>query len=144
MRDHTAIRGHYSPECGQNLDRDFLAILGRAMLRSAEQGTFFRLMPQNKFAHLVDGLNAVQITIALRHSPGEQSVAAENEAFRKRIILDSPFNHERQFESGALPGDPYDLAIKFLVELVQFSLPIGARGQSDGPVRVQMIHVSEG
>src|ERR1022692_3953966 len=98
-------------------------------------------MLQNEFTYLIDGVNAVQVAIALRHSPGEQSVAAKNEAIRDRIILDGPFNQEPQFESGTLPGHPHDLAIKFLVEFLELPFSICACRDSDGPVRVQMVHV---
>ena len=61
------------------------------MLDSAEKLTFLRLMLENEFAHLVDGVNAVQVALALRHSPGEQAVAAENDAFSFRDFPSRPF-----------------------------------------------------
>src|SRR5438477_8580881 len=71
-------------------------------------------------------------------------MAAKNKALGSRIIFDRPFNHERQFESGALPGNPNDFSTKFSVELIQFSPSVGARRQCDGPVGVQMVHMGEG
>ena len=49
--------------------------------------TFLRLMLEDEFAHLIDGVNAVQIAFALRRSPGEQAVAAENQAFSTGIVF---------------------------------------------------------
>ena len=88
------------------------------MLDAAKQGLFLRLMLEDEIAHLIDGVNAVQVTFALGHSPSEQSVAAKDEAFRAGIVLDGLFNQEREFESGTLPGHPHDVAAEFLVELV--------------------------
>ena len=93
--DHAAIRGDNSPQRGQYLDCDALAILRGVVLDSAERHPCLRTMLQNEVAHLVDGVNAVQVTIALRRSPGKQSVAAENQTFRSRIVFDRPLNHKR-------------------------------------------------
>ena len=87
VRHHAAIRRNDAAQRRKNLSRNALAILNRSMLDSAEQGTFFRLMLQDEFAHLVDGVNAVQVAIALRGSPGEQPVAAKNQAFGCRDCL---------------------------------------------------------
>src|SRR5262249_37585437 len=53
------------------------------------------------------------------------------------------FNQDRQFESRTLPWNPGDLAIKFPIELFDLRLPVGARGQSDGPVGMQVIDMGE-
>src|ERR1700736_911690 len=114
------------------------------MLDSAEKRTLLRLMLQNEFTHLIDGVNAVQVAIVLRHSPGEKSVSAENKAFGAGIVFDGPLDHQSQFKSGSQPRHPHDLSTKFFVELVQFSFSVGACCQGDGPVWMQMIHVSKG
>src|SRR5437660_6756008 len=98
-------------------------------------------MLKNEFTHLIDGMNAVQVAITLRHPPGEQTVATKNQAFRSRIVLDRLLNHERQFESGTLPRDPNDSSIKFFVELFELVLAICARCHGDSPVGMQMVYV---
>src|SRR6202035_992468 len=103
------------------------------MQGSAEQRTLFRLVSENEFAHLIDGVNAIQVAIALRRSPGEQPVAAEDETLRFGIVFDGSLNQERQLESGTLPRHPHDFAIEFLVEFLQLLLPVGACREGDGP-----------
>src|ERR1700677_2832347 len=142
--DNAAVRGRRSSKCRQNLGCYVLAILNRDVLDSAEQRALLRLMFKNELAHVVNGVNAVQIALALRLSPGKQAMAAKNQAFRSGIVPDCFFKHKRQFKSGTLPGKPYDFAVKFLVERFQLSLSIGARRQGDGPVRVQMVHMVKG
>src|ERR1700728_1189283 len=92
VSDHTAIRRQSSAQGRQNLNRYILAVNQRRMFESAEQNPFLRLMLLNKLAHLVDGIEAVQITLALRRTPGEQTVAPKNDAVGPRILLDGVFN----------------------------------------------------
>ena len=101
-------------------------------------------MIENEFAHLIDGVNTVQVAVALGHSPSEETVAAKNEALAAGIVFDGAFDHESQFESRTLPGNPDDLAAKFFIELIQLAFAIRACCESDGPVRMQVIHVREG
>ena len=63
-------------------------------------------MLQDEFAHLIDRMNAIQIALALRHAPREQSVASEDQALGARIILHRPFNHERRVQSRAAAKGP--------------------------------------
>ena len=51
--------------------------------------------------------------------------------------------HQRQLEPGPLPGHPDDLAAVVLVELLELRLPVGARGEGDRPVGMQVIDVVE-
>ena len=67
-------------------------------------------MLEDELAHLVDGVDAVQVALALCHAPGEQAVTSQNQPLSARIIRYRAFDEERQFEAGALPGNPYDLA----------------------------------
>src|SRR5580704_1986226 len=100
-------------------------------------------MFENEFTHLINGVNAVQVALTLRRTPGKQAMAAKDEAFGSGIVLNCAFNQKRQLKSRALPGYPYNLAIKFFVELFQFAFPIRTRSQSNRPVRMQMIHMSK-
>ena len=85
---------------------------------------FFVLMLSNEFAHLVDGVNAVQVAIALRHAPCEQAMAAQQDAFRAGVCLDGLFDQERQFEAGTLPWNPHDLRSNFSLNSSSFRLPL--------------------
>jgi hypothetical protein len=62
-------------------------------------------MFQNEFTHLIDGVNAVEVAVTLGHPPSKQPMAAENEAFRSRVVLDCPSDQERQVEPGTPPGE---------------------------------------
>ena len=88
-------------------------------------------------------MNTIQVTVALRHAPREQSVAAEDKALGAGIFVHRPFNHERKFKAGTLPRNPNNLATEFLIELFQLALAVSAGRQSDRPVRMQMIHMRE-
>ena len=101
-------------------------------------------MLQDKFAHLIDGVNAVEIAVALRHSPSEQAVATENKAFCFRTFSYGLLNQERQFKARALPGNPHDVATEFSIKLSQLPVAIGTCRQGDGPVGMKMIDVQEG
>ncbi len=98
-------------------------------------------MGLNEFAHLIDGANAIEITLALRHSPGEQAMAAKDQTLRPGVILYCLFDQQRQFKPGTLPRNPDDSPIEFSVELVEFALAVCTRGEGDGPVGMQVIHV---
>ncbi len=100
-------------------------------------------MVLDELAHLVDGLDAADVALALRVAPGEQAVAAEDDAVAAGIVLDRLAQHQRQLEAGPLPRHPDDLAAVFLVELFEPGLAVGARRQGDGPVWMQMVDVIE-
>ena len=98
-------------------------------------------MLQNKFTHLIDGTDAVEITLVLGLAPSEQAVTAEDQAVAAWIILHGLFDQECEFESGTLPRNPRDVAAEFSIELFQLALAVGAGGERDGPVRVEMVHM---
>src|SRR6478736_460140 len=111
------------------------------MLNSAEQRAFLCLVLLNEFAHLVDGVDAVQIAFPLGHSPREQAVASEDQAFDAWVLFDGSFDQKCQFKARSLPRNPDDLATELLVELIQLAFAIRAGGQCNRPVGVQMIDV---
>src|ERR1700757_342757 len=98
------------------------------MLNPAEQRAFLRLMLLDEFTHLVDGLDAVQIAFPLRHSPREEAVASEDQAFDAGVLFDGSSDQKRQFKTRTLPRNPNDLAVEFLIELLQLSLAVRAGG----------------
>ena len=60
----------------------------------------------DKLAHLINSANAVQVTLALRVTPGEKAVAAEDQTVGAWILLCGPLQHEGEFKSRPLPGKP--------------------------------------
>ena len=77
-------------------------------------------------------MNTIQVTVALRHAPREQSVAAEDKALGAGILFHRPFDHEREFKARPLPRDPNDLAPKFFIEQLQLALAmVGKQVQAD-------------
>ena len=101
------------------------------------------LMFGDEFAHLVDGLNAAEVAVALRHAPGEEAMTAEQNSVDAGIFADGFFDEQSQFKAGALPGNPYDLALELLVELFELALAVGAGSERDGPIGMQMIDMRE-
>src|SRR5579864_168319 len=144
MRDDSTVRGDRAAQCGKNLRGDGLAVLNRQVLNSTELRAFLGLMLLNEFSHLVDGVDAVQIAVALRHSPREQSVASKDQAFDAGVLFDGAFDEQRKFKTRPLPRNPDDFAPELLVELIQLTFAVGTRGQGNRPVGMQMIDVCEG
>src|SRR3954465_10714013 len=101
-------------------------------------------MPLNEFAHLINGVDAIQVAFALRHAPGEEAMTAKDQPFRSCGILHRSFDHEGQFESRTLPGNPDDSPIKLSIELFELALAIRTCCQRDRPVRMQVVHMQEG
>ncbi len=77
----------------------------------------------------------------LRLAPREQPMSAEHDAVAARRRLDGFLEHQRELESRPLPRHPRDAPAVLLVELVQFLLPVGAGGERDRPVGMQVIDV---
>ena len=98
-------------------------------------------MTLNELSHLIDGLNAVQITLALRAAPSKQSVASQKNSLRSGITLHSCFEHQRQFKTGALPGKPQNLSPELAIEFFELTFAVRAGRDGDRPVRMQMIDV---
>ncbi len=145
VRDHAAVRRHGAAQVWQQRAGERFAVGrggggGAAELRLA--GALGMLL--DELAHLVDGLDAADVALALRVAPGEQAVAAEDDAVAAGIVLDRLAQHQRQLEPRPLPWHPDDLAAVLLVELLEPGLAVGARRQRDGPVGMQMIDVIEG
>jgi len=104
MRDDSAIRGQSATQSGKNFRGDLYAVRAGLMFQSSKEPAFLSLMLGDKFAHLVDGVNAAEVAVALRHSPGEEAVAAEQNSIDARIFADGFFDEQGKFEAGALPG----------------------------------------
>ena len=103
----------------------------------------FLLVLLHELAHVIDHLQAISIALFLRIAPRKQPVAAEDDAVASRIGFHGTLQHRSEFESGPLPRQPDHVVVETPVELVEFRLSIRARGDSDGPVRVQVIDMFE-
>ena len=100
-------------------------------------------MPLDELAHLIDRRDAVRVAVPRRVSPREQPMAREHEAVARGIRLDGAANHHRELEARPLPRNPHDVPAVSRVELLEFPHAVGARRQSNRPVRVQVIDVRE-
>ena len=145
VRDDPAVRGDGAAQVGQQRRDDRLAIGGGRRRRAAEwleaalPGVFLNELP-----HLIDGLDAAEVAVPLGLAPGEQTVAAEDDAVAAGVVLDRLAQHQRQLESGPLPGHPHDLAAVLLVELLEPGLAVGAGRERDRPVGMQVVDVWKG
>ena len=143
VADRPPARRSGAAQVGQDRRRRRLAIDRRrrhgdaAELRPA--GALLVLV--DELAHLLDGHQAAEVGLALRLAPREEAVAAENQAVGIRLRFDRAAEHQRQLEPGPLPRHPDDLAAVLLVELLDLLLAVGARGQRDRPVGMQVIDV---
>ena len=122
VRDDSAVRGDNAAQSGKNLRGDLYAVGAGGMFQSAEERAFLALMFGDEFAHLVDGVNAAEVAVALRHAPGEEAVAAQQNSVDAGIFADGFFDEQGQFEAGALPGNPDDFAAEFAIELFELAL----------------------
>src|SRR5262245_21117808 len=86
MRDHPAIRGHRGTKGRQNPRRNVSALLQRRVLQSSEYRAFLGLMREDEFAHLVYRAETAPVALALRVSPGEQTVARKDEPVAAGIV----------------------------------------------------------
>ena len=98
----------------------------------------------DELADLVDDGDGVEVALALRVAPGEEAVAAEDDAVAAGCFRDSLAQHHAELEAGALPGEPGELVAELFVEFLHALLAVGGGGESDGPVGVQVIDVREG
>src|SRR5206468_9733850 len=81
----------------------------------------------DELAHLVDRLDAVPVAILLRVAPGEEPMAAEHDAVASRLFRHRVPQHQRQLETGTLPGHPDDPSAIATIELLQLVASVGAR-----------------
>src|SRR5215468_11021261 len=98
-------------------------------------------MTLNKLSHLIDGLKAVQIALALSAAPSKQSVTSQKNPLSARIGLHSGFEHPCQLKTGALPGEPQNLSPELAIEFFELAFSVRAGCDGDRPVGMQMIDV---
>ena len=97
----------------------------------------------DELSHLVDRLDAVQIAVFLGVAPGEQPVAAEQHAVASGMRGHGAPQHHAELETRPLPWQPDHAPAKSRVELRQLAFAVGARGQGDAPVGMQVIDMVE-
>ena len=98
----------------------------------------------DELANLVDDGEGVEVALALGVAPGEEAVAAQDDAVAAGVFLDGLAHHQAEFEAGALPGEPDQGVAELAVELLHFGLAVGGGGKGDTPVGVEVIDVGEG
>ncbi len=143
MSDDAPVGRHDAAQCRKDLRGNRHAAGNRRMLLASKERARLRLMFDNKFTHLVDGADAVQVTFALGFAPGKQTVTAEQRSVAAGIAPDRLLQLQSKLESRTLPGNPDDLAIKFAIEFLELLLSIGTRCDRDCPVRMQVIDMIE-
>ena len=145
VRDDAAVRGHGAAQVRQQRRDDRLAIRDRPTppRRRTARGRPVRVL-LDELPHLIDGRDAADVALPLGLAPGEQAVAAEDDAVAAGVVLDRLAQHQRQLESRALPRHPDDLAAVLLVELLEPGLAVGAGRERDRPVGMQVIDVRKG
>src|SRR5882672_7741378 len=111
------------------------------MARPPKQRPLLLSMRLYKLAHLVNGTDTVQVAIALRVPPREQAMPPQDDAVGVGIGLNRAIQHQSQLKPGTLPRNPHDIALELLVELFQLPFPVGARRQSNRPIRMQVVHM---
>ena len=95
-------------------------------------------------ADAVDDAEGVEVALALGLAPGEEAVAAEDDAVAAGVFTDNAAHHQAQLEAGTLPWKPDEGVTEGAVELLHFGFAVGGGGQSDTPVGVEMIDVGKG
>src|SRR5882757_70955 len=58
-----------------------------------------------------------------------------------RSLFNNSFEHHPKFKSGPLPGQPYKLMTKLMIELLHLGLAVGRGSERNPPIGVQMINV---
>ena len=142
VRDDAPVRRHRAAQIGEDpVDERLAARRGRRRGPTKERPSGALRVILHELTHLIDGLDAVEVRFLLRLAPGEQPVPAEHDAVAAGSRIDGFAQHQRELEPGPLPRHPRDAAAVLLVELVQLLLPVGAGGERDRPVGVQVIDV---
>ncbi len=101
-------------------------------------------MSRNELADLVDDGDGVEVALALGLAPGEEAVAAENNAIAAGVGAEGIAHHEAKFKAGALPRNPDQRVVELAIEFVHLRFAVGRGGESNAPVRMEMVDVREG
>ncbi len=144
MRDDTSIRRDGPAQDGQDRDGGRLSIdRGGDGDASEPCDAAPPRVVVDELAHLIDGLDAVQVTVPLRVAPREEAVAAEDKAVAAGLPGHGLPQHQRELESGPLPRHPQNPPPVSPVELVELLAAVRAGGQRNRPVGMQVIDVVE-
>jgi hypothetical protein len=145
VTDRTPVGRDHAAEVRKHLGDGRVAIADRGSdHRAAEPRTAASaLVLLDELAHVIDRPDAVHVALALRLSPREQAVTAEDDAVAAGSRLDGLSQHQRQLESGTLPGHPRDPTPVVPIERFELFRAVRARGERDRPVGMQMVDVRE-
>ncbi len=142
VSDDPAVRGHGATQHRQNRHRQRIAIRrGRDACAAERRPAGAIRVRLHELTHLIDGPDAADVALLLRLTPREQPVTSEDDPVASRVLLDRTTQHQRQLESGPLPGHPRDLSPVRLIELVELLFAVGAGRQRNRPIRMQVIDV---
>jgi len=134
-----------TPDSREYFEREIGTIVAGLMQCAAERfHSFSGRMPLDELSNLVDDGDGIEVALALRIAPREQTMTAEDDAVAAGILLDRPLQHHGQLKTRPLPGYPGELMAEFLVELLHLLPPVGGSGECDGPVGVEVVDVIEG
>src|SRR5690348_14342953 len=125
VSDHAAIRGDGASKQRQNLGGDIFPVPQAFKVNAAERRPLLFLVHLDEFTHLIDGADAIQVTLSLTHPPGEQSVTTQDDTVSSRIVSYRSFNQQCQLKSWTLPWNPNDLSIKLFVKFFELLLAVG-------------------
>src|SRR5579864_2803268 len=94
MCDDSPVRGQSATQSGQYLRSHLNAVSAERMFQAAKKRAFLALMFGDEFPHLVDGVNAAEVAVALRHAPGKQPVATQQNSVDTRIFAHRFFDQQ--------------------------------------------------
>ena len=144
-RDPAIAGADAAAEGGSDLDGQ-LATFGAGGKEFAAEagGAFGPGVDLDELADVVDDGEGVCIALALGLAPGEEAVAAENDAVAGGVGEDCGAQHQAEFEAGTLPGQPDQGVAEGAVELFHFGFAVGRGGQGNSPVGVKVVDVGKG
>ena len=140
--DRRTHRRHAPAQERQDRRRDLLAVLAHGVARAAERRNL-RLVLQDERPEIVDDGQRVLVALARRPAPREQAVVRQDDALRLGVVRHRVLHHHRQLEARPPPGEPDERPVEPAVELGEPLPAVGAGGQRDRPIRVEVIDVVE-
>ena len=106
-------------------------------------GTFPVDVVLDELTEVIDDGDRVRIAFMLRIPPGEEPVSAEHDPIAASILVYGFSQHHRQLKTRTLPWQPNQFVSKIPIEFLHLVAAVRRRGQSDSPVRVEMIDMLE-
>src|SRR5882757_5197034 len=98
----------------------------------------------SELRHLVDHAQCIQIALALCAAPGEEPVAAKQDAVARGLLLNCSLHHHGELKPRPLPWHPDQLVAVAAIELLHLLASVGGSSYRDCAVRMQMIDMRKG